>query len=976
MLGNLTFVSSLLLCAMMCRVTYADKPQIAQVFPYFADISAPRVITGENFDSQTRVLQWRSQEESSGPSDAIKLPDTPPEGSQSCQILDIERQVITANVSGDVIWLEGAGGFSEPYLINAAKPFWISHEKAEPGDVLHVYGFSLRAKYRECRIALKNSGKTVFASHIVPARSPRTPDPRLVYFMIPNDAPVGRYEIYIHNGCGGEYGWSKAGDVQVTSPVQIDENIVNVYDFGAKGDGISNDFGAIKSAIESVKRDGGVAFFPPGVYRTDETLIVPPGVTLRGTSMDMSMIQGFGYDPDADRAAWFTQPGVPPSAIVRLSDNTNLENLSIQGATSKGSGGKAPVEAVPSEIAIPDGGVVKNVTIKECKIAGREEESGTRRTLYRSAIFVGPNSSYINILDNDIYGSVTFNFGVTTRTEIIGNKIHGGCSSDVVALNANGIDCLIDSNLLVDTPGRMVFQPIRHCHVRYNEIHQAFRGTWANAEEMYLLHGGSGKTFGLSTSAEQSALTDTTMKWRRGEFKDKTVLITSGKGFGQYRIIVDNASDTLMLEKPWRVIPDHTSEYVVGRFFVENSYFANLNNTNCRMSLWLDCIACVVDMHRDSFAGGADLWGSDNTGRTEDGKPKSIGRVFPSYYNIFNNGWFDGSFIHLRSEAKADNLLSGPVMFGNYIVGNKVRQPHMRRTGFERKPHASGGIMVGNTSGSDMTKPQDARVALSHSVISNNLVSFTNIGVSVSDYARKTFVLNNEFQEVDKPILDWGGRTIAGSNKSIAIDERGNHNISIPDINSEREIRTDGKTGSIPMEMKVSSPIVPTPREVHVLVSQYAYCLYTGVNDSSAGEKCQSNLKNLYELIKKYEQENGKLPDATWFPEHPYDDTDSIAVILGEKSLPYLTCPTCAPDFSRAKINYLWNQQFSGKKLSEINAPANKWLMMDFVGIHKWMVEVRSCGHQGGVNILYADGSVRRGDAIDMDAWNEWAKSQ
>jgi len=50
--------------------------------------------------------------------------------------------------------------------------------------------------------------------------------------------------------------------------------------------------------------------------------------------------------------------------------------------------------------------------------------------------------------------------------------------------------------------------------------------------------------------------------------------------------------------------------------------------------------------------------------------------------------------------------------------------------------------------------------------------------------------------------------------------------------------------------------------------------------------------------------------------------------------------------------------------------------MMDFVGIYKWMVEVRSCGHQGGVNILYADGSVKRGDAIDMDAWNEWAKSQ
>ena len=117
--------------------------------------------------------------------------------------------------------------------------------------------------------------------------------------------------------------------------------------------------------------------------------------------------------------------------------------------------------------------------------------------------------------------------------------------------------------------------------------------------------------------------------------------------------------------------------------------------------------------------------------------------------------------------------------------------------------------------------------------------------------------------------------------------------------------------------MKASAQLLPTPRQVHVLVSQYAYCFYTGVNDDSVKEKCQDNLKNLYELIKGYEQENGELPDATWFLEHPYEDKDSIAVLLGEKSFPYLICPTCALDFSRAKINYLWNRKLSGKKLSD-----------------------------------------------------------
>ena len=52
---------------------------------------------------------------------------------------------------------------------------------------------------------------------------------------------------------------------------------------------------------------------------------------------------------------------------------------------------------------------------------------------------------------------------------------------------------------------------------------------------------------------------------------------------------------TLTLALPWRVVPDATSEYCVEKFFVENTYFANVNDTPGRLSLWLDCIGCLVD---------------------------------------------------------------------------------------------------------------------------------------------------------------------------------------------------------------------------------------------------------------------------------------------------------------------------------------------------------------------------------------------
>ena len=42
-------------------------------------------------------------------------------------------------------------------------------------------------------------------------------------------------------------------------------------------------------------------------------------------------------------------------------------------------------------------------------------------------------------------------------------------------------------------------------------------------------------------------------------------------------------------------------------------WFANLNDTPGRTSLWLDHIGNVVDRHRDCYSGGIDIWGTDDT---------------------------------------------------------------------------------------------------------------------------------------------------------------------------------------------------------------------------------------------------------------------------------------------------------------------------------------------------------------------------
>jgi prepilin-type processing-associated H-X9-DG protein len=48
--------------------------------------------------------------------------------------------------------------------------------------------------------------------------------------------------------------------------------------------------------------------------------------------------------------------------------------------------------------------------------------------------------------------------------------------------------------------------------------------------------------------------------------------------------------------------------------------------------------------------------------------------------------------------------------------------------------------------------------------------------------------------------------------------------------------------------------------------------------------------------------------------------------------------------------------------------------MADFVIAHDWMTKNRFCGHRGGVNILYADGSVKRTAPFDKAEWEEWLR--
>lgn len=71
----------------------------------------------------------------------------------------------------------------------------------------------------------------------------------------------------------------------------------DVLDFGARGDGLSDDAGAIQRAIDAGDSDSKVIYIPQGTYIINTTLDVPGGVKILGASHGQPVLESSTADP-------------------------------------------------------------------------------------------------------------------------------------------------------------------------------------------------------------------------------------------------------------------------------------------------------------------------------------------------------------------------------------------------------------------------------------------------------------------------------------------------------------------------------------------------------------------------------------------------------------------------------------------------------------------------------------------------------
>lgn len=130
-------------------------------------------------------------------------------------------------------------------------------------------------------------------------------------------------------------------------------NIYNVKDFGAAGDGVIDDGQAFQEALNGASADKGGVFIPVGNYFIDKTLLVDDNTEIFGEGENIPV---YGTD---DKVAWLSNIKGPDlgTSMVSIAFSA-MENLTIERLTLKN---------VPQDgIFVRNGGVntvIKNNTI-------------------------------------------------------------------------------------------------------------------------------------------------------------------------------------------------------------------------------------------------------------------------------------------------------------------------------------------------------------------------------------------------------------------------------------------------------------------------------------------------------------------------------------------------------------------------------------------------------------------------------------
>lgn len=179
--------------------------------------------------------------------------------------------------------------------------------------------------------------------------------------------------------------------------------VANVKEFGAKGDGITDDQCAFAAAIASLSPSnsskGGVVLVPPGIYRFCNTLHIKKSIVIRGATG--SPHRGCVIKPDMGITPFVIERYNTPDLIPRIQqqgDWTVIERLAITPAEKTPAWVSNTPYAVGERVKVGRGNGENWAKHYECVTTGTSAGSGSGPRGFGTALF-----AHVAVVTNELY---------------------------------------------------------------------------------------------------------------------------------------------------------------------------------------------------------------------------------------------------------------------------------------------------------------------------------------------------------------------------------------------------------------------------------------------------------------------------------------------------------------------------------------------------------------------------------------------
>lgn len=472
----------------------------------------------------------------------------------SIQRLEKNKAVITIDKkvpkwSMYLIWPGNKYGYGKPIAVNKTDAWWLGPAKASRGSTVSVFGRNL-SQFNDSvssNIYIKPArGKGLWARVI-------RVNPYKVDFIVPNELSNGEYEVWTHNGHGAKYGWSGPLKLHVTLPTQWVQTTFNVKDYGALGNGVSDDTDAIyRTLAAAAKSSRSTVYFPGGTYIISRMLNPTDNTRWKGDGQEKTFIKcGTGFSAKSDAMIYGSVNTLEVSDLT-FDTNNNFRAIHSSPFFLRGSS-NVRLQNVTFSFQNYDVWQLDNtneVFIRNCKIIGKISFLGKASQLFIDSC----------------------NFYLTNDAE---NALHswGGNGISLTNSTCRDYDNKDINNGAGWGKGRFFHAAgnagsTRHTYLGNNRTYDlAVRpvGTDQNSGEQFLWEGFSAKWSGVASASSQSEtnLRQFSKTLAPGMF---IAVITKGRGVGQSRWVRSDKGSAIVLERPWNVPPDNTSTIAIGHF--------------------------------------------------------------------------------------------------------------------------------------------------------------------------------------------------------------------------------------------------------------------------------------------------------------------------------------------------------------------------------------------------------------------------